>query len=112
MIDAGINGFGLMAFLKSLDRKNMLRFAEVLRSPTEECGDKVWRVYLARDDSTPLRVRVKPSYKLEFGMVGTIIGPPVEVCGVTWAAVHWDDEDEPDWFKTNGLEPLPEEPDD
>lgn len=103
VIDAGLNAFGMIAFLKSLDRTPLLRFGGFFPSPTENCSGRIWKIYLERDDAPPQRVEIKEGWH-EAGKGGRLIGPAfVSEREQPWAAVLWDDEEDPDWFKTAGL---------
>jgi len=52
------------------------------------------------------RVRVKEGYG-EYGKVGVQLGPSVWV-EQSWTPVLWNDEEDPNWFKTAGLEVMTE----
>ena len=103
VINAGINAFGMIAFLKSLDRRPLLRFGGFFPSPTEGCKGRQWKIYLERDDAEPKRVKVKDGW-MDAGKEGRLVGPAfVTDGGQAWAAILWDDEEDPDWHKTAGL---------
>jgi hypothetical protein len=104
MVNAGLNAFGLMAFIKSLDREDCARFAETVESPTEGCKNKTWVIRMERNDAAPLRVQIKDGWH-GAGKQGTLLGASIMV-GQAWAPVLWDDEEDPDWFKAAGLEML------
>jgi hypothetical protein len=38
------------------------------------------------------------------GSVGVVIGASILVDTVWWTPVVWEDQDEPDWFRSHGLE--------
>jgi len=51
------------------------------------------------------RVVVRTGYE-RAGRTGTVLGPPLPRDGqVSWTPVLWDDEVDPDWFKTVALAP-------
>lgn len=58
----------------------------------------------------PRRVRTKPG-TYEHPLEGVRIGGDVEIEGMSWTPVLWDDEEDPDWHKTACLEfktqPMP-----
>lgn len=57
------------------------------------------------DQSGTTRVRIKSGWD-NAGRTGTVIGRSVKR-GQWWSPVIWDDEEDPDWHKTVGLEALP-----
>lgn len=105
MVNAGLNAFGLMAFLKSLDRAEVKRFAEALPSPTEGCKGKSWVVRLERDDAEAFRVKGVGNRAVK-GKEGRLMGTPVEVAGVQWAPVVWDGSLMPTFVQAEHLEPV------
>jgi hypothetical protein len=52
------------------------------------------------------RLRIRAGWG-DSGRQGTRIGPDV-VLEQSWTPIKWDDEDDPDWHKTTGLEPEPQ----
>lgn len=50
-----------------------------------------------------MRVRIKDGWD-ELGRIGKQIGPRVTLDDQDWTPVLWDDEDDPGWHKTAGLE--------
>ncbi len=50
-----------------------------------------------------LRVRIKKGWS-DFGRIGKQIGPRVTAHDQGWTPVIWDDDEDPDWHKTAGLE--------
>lgn len=54
------------------------------------------------------KVRIKQGWSANWlgGRTGMTLGPDVMV-EQWWTPVKWDDEDDPDWFKTAGLEIVP-----
>ena len=48
------------------------------------------------------KVRIRFGW-VQFGKVGVIIGEPVFV-GQSWTPVVWDDEEDPEFYKTVALE--------
>jgi len=53
------------------------------------------------------KVRIKQGWSANWlgGRTGETLGPDVMV-EQWWTPVKWDDEDDPDWFKTAGLEVI------
>ena len=51
------------------------------------------------------KLEIKAGWGSE-GRLGTCMGPDLEVnkTSVSWTPVLWDEEEDPDWFKTRGLE--------
>ena len=49
------------------------------------------------------RVQVKHGYQ-NAGQQGERLGADVVVQGMSWTPVLWDEEEDPSWFKTKGLE--------
>lgn len=104
MLNAGINGFGLMAFLKTLDRAGCKRFREWVPAPTEGAAGRRWHMVLERDDAEPFRVRVRHAWPRE-GRTGRLLGPSVNTGEQEWAPVQWDDAPNPPaWHLSAGLE--------
>jgi hypothetical protein len=50
-------------------------------------------------------VQIRPGWD-KAGRRGVTIGKSVVVGGTFWTPVTWDGEDDPDWFKTAGLEVI------
>ncbi|KKM79726.1 hypothetical protein LCGC14_1347130 [marine sediment metagenome] len=50
-----------------------------------------------------LRVRIKGDW-FSAGKIGRQVGPNVSCHDLSWTPVLWDDEVDPDWHKTAGLE--------
>ncbi len=48
------------------------------------------------------RVRIKANWE-DRGKIGTLI-LTITLAGQRWSAIIWDDEEDPDWHKTSGLE--------
>lgn len=115
IINAGVNAFGLMAFLKSLDRlaarvedPRVLRFAYELESPTEDCKERTWVIRMERDDAPVIRVRGKGNRAVH-GKEGRMVGSAVRVADVAWAPIVWDGSLMPQFVQAQHVE-LIEEP--
>ena len=55
-----------------------------------------------------MRVRIKPGWD-KAGKVGKTLGPAIyagQGMGQSWTPVLWDDEEDPDWHKTAGLDEV------
>ena len=112
LVDAGVNAFGLMAFLKSLDRmakrtgdKRAVRFVDKLPSPTEGCKNKTWVIRMERDDAPEIRVRGKGNRAVH-GKEGRMVGYAVKVADVAWAPVVWDGSLMPQFVQSQHLEAI------
>jgi hypothetical protein len=55
-------------------------------------------------DHSP-RIRVKDGYD-QGKRQGILLGEVVTIYGIGWAPILWDGDDDPDWFKANGLEKI------
>lgn len=55
------------------------------------------------------RVQVKAAWD-SAGRKGIVLGDSVETAGQMWTPVKWDDEEDPDFFKTIGLVGIPDSP--
>lgn len=51
----------------------------------------------------PYRVRIREGWWLA-GRLGLAVAPDVGCRGIAWTPVLWDDEEDPDFHKTAGLE--------
>jgi hypothetical protein len=49
------------------------------------------------------RVRIKDGWE-SAGREGALITYAISINGTRWTGVQWDDEEDPDWHKTDGLE--------
>lgn len=50
-----------------------------------------------------MKAKVKEGWH-DAGKICEVIGLPIHVNGMSWMPIVWEDEEDPDWFKSSGLE--------
>lgn len=49
------------------------------------------------------KIRVKSNY-IEKGKTGKLLGKPIKINGTEWVPILWDNEEDPEFFKFDGIE--------